>query len=102
MIDITLFHKSSCHKGGRTVCIHMVRTVLRIVFQNDDDAFVPDRRFAEVFNEKSACKVIVSIVCFRCWLSHTETLGMVVRKPMVLNRGALPAASKDSKSFFHI
>ena len=71
-----MIHKAvSDHSSGNiscsTVCINMVGTVLCIIFNDKDCAFIPYRTFTQVFNEESNRKIIVCNCGKRCGAAYS-------------------------------
>ena len=59
MIDKSSLYKSTGNISGTAVCVHVVGTILGIVFQYKHHAFFPYRAFAQVVNKHAHSKIVI-------------------------------------------
>ena len=71
MINIISFYKSPGNVCRAPVCIHMIGTILCIIFQNKNSRLVPDRTFTQVFYEHANCQVVIGYMREWCGASFT-------------------------------
>ena len=56
------FYKTSRQVCGGPVSVDMIRTILRIIFNNKDCSLLPDRAFGQVFDKQTTGPVIIGYV----------------------------------------
>ncbi len=66
MIDEMMPYQPAGNKTGAAMRIDMVRTVLRIILQHENHAFLPDGALAQVFDKFAYRQIIVGHVGKGC------------------------------------
>src|SRR5215217_211382 len=79
--------------------IDMVWSVLRVVFQHEDNSIFPVRRVGNSFHDSPEREVIVSHVCFRRWHSRTATRSVIAGEMHDLQVRQITTANKLLKLF---
>ncbi len=67
VINEMTFDESAGNIGRAPVRVHMIRTVLCVIFQNKNHRLFPYRTLTQVIHKHADCQVIIGTMCEWCW-----------------------------------
>src|SRR5580698_3341665 len=80
MVDGRVFDIGADHIGGRTMCIDVVGTVLRVVFEHENGRLSPDGTVRNMVDKPAQGKIVVSNHGDRFIVSFGQPARVIVRQ----------------------
>src|SRR4029077_20783876 len=80
------------HEERRTVRVNVIRTVLRIILEHEDNCVFPVRTLRQCLDDSAKGEIVIRHVGARCWLAGTCARSMIIRQRHYLERRHIPGS----------